>query len=630
MDLKKEIDKYYKVFKGLPSSNPIVRQNQENDAFEIFVYDMLFRNFVTELTKSNIDELSTKIVPPPDEGIDIFHEEVEGDEFQYHILQVKNSKLTAVEIKSCFDKMKRTVNLFYKERKKLNKNLREIISNTSFDEDNDNIIKYYVVHVGNVLSFEGQKDDEIIINIDELNTLFNGIKSKSVPSYEITLNNNAEILSYENKKSNMKSIVCNLSAAVFAPLVKKYDNTELGRNILFGQNLREALKKGSKTYDGIKKTIIDEPHNFWYYNNGITIITKKLIVTDKKITLKEFSIINGAQTTSSFLQYLNEIEMDYPKKDRLKFSNKINEVFILARIVETMDNNQFKHKITLYNNTQNPISTRDMVSNNTEQIQLQKKLLNSKPSIYIDIRRGAIKPKGIQLEKHRVITNTELAQFIYSSVLQKPFIAKDKKNTIFNKEKNSAIINEYYDAIFDIKSGTAFNLSVNEIDEILFIKELHKKAKQLIGNNYNEEVTSINERLKKEKDSDTIRELNDDLRLYTKSKTINNVNMFYNITLYYYFKKQFDKRFKAENKLFQLDRFYQKGDSYQKDLIKAFSNIFNMLTIKIIKKLAEDNPPAFVRARSSENLFIKELKELIADDLSLKEKYQDFIKSFKI
>ena len=113
MDLKKEIDKYYKVFKGLPSANPIVRQNQENDAFEIFVYDMLFRNFVTELTKSNIDEISIKIVPPPDEGIDIFHEEVEGDEFQYHILQVKNTKLTAVEIKSCFDKMKRTINLFY-------------------------------------------------------------------------------------------------------------------------------------------------------------------------------------------------------------------------------------------------------------------------------------------------------------------------------------------------------------------------------------------------------------------------------------------------------------------------------------------------------------------------------------
>ena len=129
--------------------------------------------------------------------------------------------------------------------------------------------------------------------------------------------------------------------------------------------------------------------------------------------------------------YLNEIEIDYPKKDRSKFSNKINEVFILARIVETMDDDQFKNKITLFNNTQNPISTRDMVSNNPEQIQLQKKLLNSDPNIYIDIRRGALKPKGIQFEKHRVVTNTELAQFIYSSVLQKPFIAKDKKKYNF-------------------------------------------------------------------------------------------------------------------------------------------------------------------------------------------------------
>jgi hypothetical protein len=630
MDINKEIYKYYNVFKGLPTGNPIVRQNQVNDAFEIFVYDMLFRNFVTELTKTNIDELSQKIVPPPDEGIDIFHEEVEGDEFQYHILQVKNSKLTAVEIKSCFDKMKRTVNLFYSDRKKINKNLREIISNTSFDEDNENIIKYYVVHVGKILSINGQKEDEIIINIDELNTLFDGIKSKSVPNYEIEINNKSDVLLYENKNSNKKSIICSLSASVLAPLVKKYDNTELGRNILFGQNLRDALKKGSKTYDGIKKTIIEEPHNFWYYNNGITIITKKLIVDDEKITLKEFSIINGAQTTSSFLQYLNEIEIDYPKKDRSKFTNKINEVFILVRIVETMDDDLFKNKITLYNNTQNPISTRDMVSNNPEQIQLQKKMLNSVPSIYIDIRRGALRPKGIQFEKHRVITNTELAQFIYSSVLQKPFFAKDKKNTIFNKDKNSGIINEYYDAIFDINNGEAFKLSVNEIDEILFIKELHKKAKQFISNYYNEQLASINDILKKEKDPDTIRELNDDLRLYSKSKTINNVNMFYNITLYYYFKKQFDKRFKAENKIFQLDRFYLKGDSYQKDLTKDFSNIFNMLTIKIIKKLAEDNPPAFVRAKASESSFLKELKEIIADDLSFKDKYQDFIKNYKI
>jgi hypothetical protein len=630
MDLKKEIDKYYKVFKGLPSANPIVRQNQENDAFEIFVYDMLFRNFVTELTKSNIDEISIKIVPPPDEGIDIFHEEVEGDEFQYHILQVKNTKLSAVEIKSCFDKMKRTVDLFYNDRKKVNKNLREIISNTNFDEDNENIIKYYVVHVGDIISINGQKDDEIIINIDELKTLYDGIKSKSVPSFEIAINSKSELLIYENKKSNKKSIICSLSASILAPLVKKYDNTELGRNILFGQNLREALRKGSKTYDGIKKTIIDEPHNFWYYNNGITIIAKELIIEDKKITLKEFSIINGAQTTSSFLQYLNEIEIDYPKKDRSKFSNKINEVFILARIVETMDDDQFKNKITLYNNTQNPISTRDMVSNNPEQIQLQKKLLNSDPNIYIDIRRGALRPKGIQVEKHRVVTNTELAQFIYSSVLQKPFIAKDKKNTIFNKDKNSKLINEYYDGIFEINTGEAFKLSVNEIDEILFAKELHKKAKQFISNYYNDELASINDRLKKEKDPDTISELKEDLRLYAKSKTINNVSMFYNLTLYYYFKKQFDKRFKAENKKFQFDRFYQKGDSYQKDLIKEFSNLFNMLTIKIIKKLAEDNPTAFVRARASENLFLKELKEVIADDLSLKDKYQNFIKSFKV
>ena len=34
-ELDKEIERYYKEFKGLPNKNSIVRNNQKNDAFEV-------------------------------------------------------------------------------------------------------------------------------------------------------------------------------------------------------------------------------------------------------------------------------------------------------------------------------------------------------------------------------------------------------------------------------------------------------------------------------------------------------------------------------------------------------------------------------------------------------------------
>lgn len=629
MDLKKELKKYYNEFKGLPAGNQIVRQNQENDAFEIFVYDLLFRNFATELKKSDIGELVSKIVPPPDEGIDIFHEEVEGDEYKYSIVQVKNSSLAEADLKECFNKMQRTIDLFYKERQKVNKNLREIISKTNFDEDKENIIEYVVVHIGNTISFKGQKDNEIIINMAELDTLYNGIKSQSVPFYDFKLDGKDSYTIYSSSGSNKRSLICSMKASLLAPLVKKYDNTKLGRNILYGENVREAIGKESKTYDGIKETITQEPQHFWYYNNGITIITKQLTVEQGKINLKQFSIINGAQTTSSFLEYLNEIERDYKKSDQVKMKKKLDQVQILTRIVETKDDSEFKNKITLYNNTQNPISTRDMVSKNPEQINLQKKLLNSKPAIYVDIRRGTIRPKEIHFEKHRIITNTELAQFLNASILQKPFNAKSTKNTIFNKDTKSNLINEHYKKIFDPKEGEAFQIKVNELDEILFVKELHKRCKKYISDRYNDELDDLRNKRKKEKNSDKIASLEEDIRAYQKLKTINNVSMFYNITLYYNFKKIFDARLKAGDKLFEFNRYYSKDDSYSQELITSFSNLFNMLTIQIIKDLAVDNPSAFVRASPSENLFFKALKEKIQSDLTLKDKYSKFIKDFK-
>jgi len=631
MKINSEIDKYYKIFKGLPSDNPIVRNGEKDDAFEVVVYNLLFRkNKRKDLEKTDLEELKESIISPPDNGIDIFYEDISGDDFIYNIVQVKNSDLDPASIKECFATMRRTIGSFLDEKMSISKNARELISKTNLDDKDEKNLKYYVVHSGNTNSVSDLKENEFIVGKDEILTLLDSVKEFNVPKHTFKINGIKDYLEYKNQKnSERKSIICTINASEIADLAENYLNTDLGRNILFGQNLREALAKGSKTYSGMKNTIIEEPENFWYYNNGITIVAKKLEYNEKEIKLKNFSIINGAQTSSSFVQFKKEINSNSSKTEKAKFLKQFKKVKVLTRIVETKDDEHFQRSITLYNNTQNPISTRDMVSNNIEQRKLQEKFLANKPEIFIEIRRGETKPETISFSKHRTITNTEIAQFIYAGILTNPFNAKDKKTKIFNKDNTASTdINSFYDKIFSIDKGVAHKLTNNELDELLFIKELHKKSKKVISDKYNSDIKSLTERL--EDENENTEELENDIRSYIKLKQINNINTFYNIALYYHFKISYDKTYKASNKTFKFDLFYDKKDKkYQKELVNNFASLFNQFTNKIIKTLAFDDPAKFVRAKPSEKIFIDKMKNMLQDDFELKDKYKAFINEYK-
>ena len=85
---------------------------------------------------------------------------------------------------------------------------------------------------------------------------------------------------------------------------------------------------------------MDEPNNFWIYNNGITILTNGIHIDGNNISLSGFSIINGAQTTGS----LAEAATQRPLRDAQ----------VLFRAIKCNDTGLIDTVIR-YNNTQNPI-----------------------------------------------------------------------------------------------------------------------------------------------------------------------------------------------------------------------------------------------------------------------------------
>ena len=135
---------------------------------------------------------------------------------------------------------------------------------------------------------------------------------------------------------------------------------------LFEKNIRQNLGK-TDINDELEKTIKTAPQNFWYFNNGITIIAddvQKVALGGGSrdigiFDLKDVAVINGAQTVSSIGKYYSN---DVPLK-------------LMVRIIKISGTTPyFDRDITRSNNRQNRIENRDFVSQDPEQKRIQTEL----------------------------------------------------------------------------------------------------------------------------------------------------------------------------------------------------------------------------------------------------------------
>jgi len=213
---------------------------------------------------------------------------------------------------------------------------------------------------------------------------------------------------------------------------------------IFQQNVRYSLGLRSK---GINKQILEtaesEPRskNFWYFNNGITIICKKIIETTsgKVINLVHAQIINGAQTTYALYEAYKE--------------GKLREdAQVLIKVIET-DDKDFIENVTLYTNSQNAIKLRDLCSNDEIQIKIQK-ILRDTYGYFYERKRGELDSQYATVEakkgllgadwKKKLISNENGAQAFLAMFLNKPAQAKSEKGRIFLKDKAG-----FYDDAFN-------------------------------------------------------------------------------------------------------------------------------------------------------------------------------------
>ncbi|MBP3371132.1 MAG: AIPR family protein, partial [Clostridia bacterium] len=286
------------------------------------------------------------------------------------------------------------------------------------------------------------------------------------------------------------------------------------------------------------------------------------------------------------------------------------------------------------------ITTRDMVANRPEQRRLNEWLLDENyAQIYCEIRRGAQVPSGFNKGfVHRRTTNEELAQLAYAAFLQRPFTAKDKKSALFNVDYNQTeyTINKIYHDVFNLdennplNNGLIFTKRKQDIDEVLFVRQLYKECKKWMKAVYIERNASLIERRNTENDPTIIHGY--DNRIATNALYLDTIGicMFYFIALYYEFKIQFPE---AENVIYRFDKYYS-DKTFRTELVQSASNLFLALTAKILVNTATENGKAgnvnnWVRSAACESAFMKVLRDTFVSDCDLDTKYREFCEKFK-
>ncbi|MDI3543610.1 MAG: hypothetical protein PWP57_1215, partial [Candidatus Atribacteria bacterium] len=263
-------------------------------------------------------------------------------------------------------------------------------------------------------------------DIEDILALYRPKSQKENPLFNETIKLELIPGEYFVRKKDMPSVVATIKSKELLRMYKQYGDGLFERNIRFYRGAR----KGSINAKIIDTVLDDnERQKFWYYNNGISFVCQDFSVNEDAsppiLEVHGFQVINGCQTTVCLSEAKQRVEQweDIP-----------DEVQVVARFIKA----PLKEVdlITLYTNSQNPVSEIQLKSNDPLQKRLKEELDKSSTPYFYSIKEGnwqKLHRRDKEKFKDRIIEMSEAAQAIYSFT-NDPAFARRWRNKLF-KEK---------------------------------------------------------------------------------------------------------------------------------------------------------------------------------------------------
>ncbi len=202
-------------------------------------------------------------------------------------------------------------------------------------------------------------------------------------------------------------------------------------------NMRQyLLEPNVRDYQGIKNPVnIDIRHSlgekdvkeFWWLNNGITILADECSVGAGKVKILAPELVNGLQTSHEVFNFFRD-------------NRNNDERTILIRVI-LPPNDSARRKIIKATNNQTQVSALSLRA--TEDIHFDIEELFKLYDIYYDRRKGEY--RRLNKAVSRIISIKEVAQAVIAIVLQKPDDARARPMSLLGN-------NEGYGSIFDVNA----------------------------------------------------------------------------------------------------------------------------------------------------------------------------------
>ena len=211
--------------------------------------------------------------------------------------------------------------------------------------------------------------------------------------------------------------------------LKKYydfisDNDSLSRSI-FESNVRDH--NGDVIVNvGIQETLSSGKEDFWFLNNGVTVITSKAVLAGKTLTIENPQVVNGLQTSHEIYNYFSSLDESSPEVRN-----------VLVRVI-CESNAESRDKIIRATNSQTSIPPASLRS--ADVIHRDIEDFFKANGYFYDRRKNFYKNEGKPAS--RIVSISFLSQCVITTVLLQPNDARARPSTLIND-------NARYEKIFN-------------------------------------------------------------------------------------------------------------------------------------------------------------------------------------
>lgn len=201
---------------------------------------------------------------------------------------------------------------------------------------------------------------------------------------------------------------------------------------IFDENVR-AYQGSVEVNRGIRNTL-ESPseEDFWWLNNGITILAQEASQTGKNINITDPQIINGLQTSTEILSFFDGQK-----------GHKDNR-HVMVKIVQSTSS-ATRDRVTKATNSQTGVQPASLRATDPIQRNIEEALAQA--NLYYDRQKNFYKNEGRPL--HRIIGIAEMAQTVMSVLLQRPNDARARPSSLI---KEDAIYNQIFNEAFPVKA----------------------------------------------------------------------------------------------------------------------------------------------------------------------------------